>query len=326
MMDTLIQNLRYAIRTLRRNPGFTLLAVVTLALGIGANSAMFTVVNGVIIEPLDYPDPDRLVVISSTFPGLGLSVKPNPRGTVSPAEYRELQARSRVFSAMGAWRVHEGDEANLSGIETPLRVTAATVSVEFFAVLGVLPQFGRVFTREEETSGGEAVAVISDRLWRGAFGADPDIVGRRIDLDGLSHVTTLAGSREVIGVMPPGFDIADANVDVWVPAAIPDHPTNRGGHSLRVVARLMPGLEIEDARSDIARQLAAWQELNPGQHVPNDPDHPVIVAGLRSALVGNVRPALLILLGAVGLVLLIACVNVANLMLAKAEEIGRAHV
>jgi putative ABC transport system permease protein len=318
-MDTLIQNLHDALRTLLRNPSFAIVAVVTLSLGIGANSAMFTVVNSVLLRPLDYPEADQLVILYSTFPDLfGAPSKPVV-GTVSPAEYRELQARSHTFSAMGAWHIHEGDDANLSGIETPHRVTVATVSAEFFSVLDVSPQLGRVYTREEETSGGEAVAVLSDRIWRSAFGADPDIVGRQINLDGPSHVTEIAGRREVIGVMPAGYDIADSNVDVWVPAAIPEHPTSRGLHSLRVVARLAPGATIEGARSDIARQLAVWEELNPGQHVPRQPDHPIELAGLQDAIVGDVRPALLILLGAVGLVLLIACANVANLLLVKAE-------
>ncbi|MGH9161997.1 MAG: ABC transporter permease, partial [Vicinamibacteraceae bacterium] len=307
-LEDAAQDVRYVIRTLRKSPGFTALAVLTLTLGIGANSAIFTVVNGVLIQPLAYLESDRVVVIYSTFPALGLP--PEERGfrTVSPAEYRELQQRSRAFSAMGAWNI---GEISLSGIDTPLAVTAANASAEVFSVLGVSPQLGRVYTRDEETRAGQQVAVISDRLWRGAFGADAAIIGERVDVDGQR--------REVIGVMPPGFDIADSDVDVWKPAAIPEQPTNRGGHSLHVVARLAPGVTLESARSDVARQLAIWGELNPGDHVPRNPDHPIVVNGLQRALVGNIRPALLILFGAVGLVLLIACANVANLLLAKAE-------
>jgi predicted permease len=308
LLEDAAQDVRYVIRTLRKSPGFTALAVLTLTLGIGANSAIFTVVNAVLIQPLEYPESDRVVVIYSTFPALGLP--PEERGfrTVSPPEYRELQQRSRAFSAMGAWNM---GEASLSGIKTPVAVTTATASAEVFSVLGVSPQLGRVYTRDEETRVGGQVAVISDRLWRSAFGADSKVVGRRVDLNG--------ERRDVIAVMPPGFDIADAQVDVWVPAAIPDQPTNRSSHSLHVVARLAPGVTLESARSDVARQLAVWDELNPGEHVPSEPNHPIVLNGLQRALVGNVRPALLILLGAVGLVLLIACANVANLLLAKAE-------
>lgn len=313
-MGVFVRDLRYAVRTFLNAPGFTAVAVLTLALGIGANSAIFTVINGVLIKPLGYPEPDRLVFIYSAFPALEIDA-----GPVSHAEYRELQERSRSFSVIGAWQV---GEASLSGIDTPVRVTRASASAELFAVFGVSPQLGHVYTREQETSGGPATVLLSDRLWRDAFGADPGIVGREIEVNGVRSV--------VSGVMPAGFDVAArqaswgepvaSNIDVWMPAGIPDEPLARTDHRDRLVARLAPGVTLEAARADIARLVAVWRAVNSGEHAPDETNHPLRITSVRKELVADIRPALMILLGAVGLVLLIACANVANLLLVKAES------
>jgi predicted permease len=302
-MTTLMQDLRYATRTLLRTPGFTAVAVLTLALGIGANSAIFSVVNTVLLKPLEYQDPERLVFIHSDFPTLGFE-----EFWISPPEYRELQQHAGSFSSIGAWRT---GSVSLSGIDEPVRVTSAIATEELFTTLGVPADLGRVFTAEEDIPGGESVVVISQRLWRSAFGADPSIVGRGIEVDG--------GVSTVVGVMPDGFDVEEAGVDVWIPAALPENPTNRGSHFLNLVGRLSPELSLEQARSELGVLLASWSEIAPNTHVPNDSTHAIVAKSLRDEVVGDVRPALLILLGAVGFVLLIACANVANLLLARAE-------
>ncbi|HEX7118560.1 MAG TPA: ABC transporter permease [Longimicrobiales bacterium] len=303
-METLRQDVRFAVRNLGRHPGFFAVAVLTLALGIGANSGIFSVVNAVLLRPLEYREPDRLVFIHSQFPTLGFD-----EFWISPPEYRELQERARSYEAIGAWRT---GSSSISGIEEPIRVRSARASAEFFTALGVPPLVGRAYTVEEDLPGAPAVAVLSHRVWREVFGGDPSIVGGRVEIDG--------ESRTVVGVMPPGFDIEDAGVDVWLPLALEPNPTNRGSHYLNLVGRLAPGATLERARAELGALLAGWGAVNPGVHVPNDSTHRVVVKPLAEALVGEVRPALLLLLGAVGLVLLIACANVANLLLARAES------
>jgi predicted permease len=297
------QDAAYALRQFVRAPGFTLVAVLTLALGIGANSAIFSVVDGVLLKPLAYRAPERLVFLYSQFPTLGFE-----KFWVSPPEYREMQQNLRSFSRIGAWRT---GSVSLSGIESPMRVTAAGVTAEFFETLGVTPERGRTFTREEDTPDAPPVVVISDGLWRGAYGSDPDIVGRQVEVNG--------ARSEVVGVMPPGFDVEDAGVDVWTPLGLQALPTNRGSHFLNLVGRLAPGATLTQAQGEISGLLHRWSELAPEGHVPNDSTHRVLAKPLRDEMVGDVRPALLMLLGAVGLVLLIACANVANLLLTRAE-------
>ncbi len=297
------QDLRFALRALRRSPGFTAVALLTLALGIGANSAIFSVVDGVLLRPLPYRQPDRLVYLYSQFPTLGFD-----EFWVSPPEYRDLQERARSFSSIGAWRT---GRVNVAGAEDPLRVTSAIASAELFTALGVSPERGRAFTADEDRPDGPAVAVISDGLWRRAFGGDPGLVGSRVQIDGAPTTIT--------GVMPPGFDIEDAGVDVWVPAQIGPHPTNRGSHYLHLVGRLAPGATLEGARSEMASLLASWREVVPAGHVPDPERHPIRMRSLKVQMTGGVQTALLLLLAAVGLVLLIAVANVGNLLLARSE-------
>lgn len=300
---TLRQDLRFALRMLRRNTGFTAVAVVTLALGIGANSAIFSVVNGVLLEPLPYHQADRLVYLYSRFPTLGFD-----EFWISPPEYRELQERSRALVAIGAWRT---GRVNVAGAERPVRVTSAVVSAEFFSALGVPPLLGRPFALEEDRPNGPSVAVISHGLWQREFGGDPGLIGRRVPIDGAPTTIT--------GVMPPGFDIEDAGVEVWLPVQIAAHPTNRGSHYLHLVARLAPNVTLEQARTELGALVAGWRATIPEGHVPTPDNHPIHLRSLQEQMTGGVRTALLLLLGAVGLVLLIAVANVGNLLLAKSE-------
>ena len=299
------QDVRFAARQFRRSPGFTAVAVLTLALGIGANSAIFTAVNGVLLKPLPYRAPDELVFINSQFPGLGFE-----KFWVSPAEYRELQEHTRSFAQIGAWRT---GSASISGIENPVRVTSAGATAELFATLGVNPVLGRPYTEDEDADGAAEVAVISSGLWRSAFGSDAGIVGKSIEVN--RTPTT------IVGVMPDGFDVEDAGVDLWVPLQLAEDLSNqRASHYLNLVGRLKPGVTLAQAQGDIGSLLSTrWREIVPAGHVPNDSTHRVLASGLREEFVGDARASLLILLAAVGLVLLIACANVANLQLARAE-------
>jgi predicted permease len=299
----MLSDLRYAFRQLAKHPGFTAVAVLTLALGIGANSAIFSVVNGVLLQPLPYRQSDRLVYLYSRFPTLGFD-----EFWISPPEYRELQERAHSFSSIGAWRT---GRVNVAGTESPVRVTAASVSAEFFTTLGVSPIAGRPFTTEEDRPDGPAVAVISNGLWQRVFGGDPNLVGSRLQIDGAPATIT--------GVMPPGFDIEDAGVDVWVPLQLAAHPVDRTSHYLNLVGRLAPGVSLEQARAEMRALVAGWREAVPAGHVPTPDNHPIAMRSLQEQMTGGVRTALWLLLAAVGLVLLIAVANVGNLLLAKSE-------
>ncbi len=302
-LRTFRQDLHYAVRVLRKNPGFTAVAVLTLALGIGANSATFSVVNGVLLEPLPYRQPDRLVYIYSQFPSLGFD-----EFWVSPPEYRDLQERAHSFQSIGAWRT---TRVNVAGADNPMRVTAAVTSAEFFTTLAVPPVLGRPFNTDEDRPNGPAVAVISHGLWQRAFGGDPQLVGKRVQIDGAPTTIT--------GIMPAGFDIEDAGVDVWEPARLGAHPTNRSSHYLRLVGRLAPGTTLEQARTEMRDLVANWREATPEGHVPTPEGHPIRMRSLQEQMTGGVRTALLLLLAAVGLVMLIAVANVGNLLLARSE-------
>ena len=227
MLRALSRDLTYALRGLRNAPAFTAVAILTLALGIGANSAIFSVVNGVLLRPLPYAAPDRLVFLYSQFPTLGFD-----KFWISPPELRGLQERLDAFEAIGGWRT---GAVNVAGDDDAVRVPSALATAEFFTALGVAPLLGRTYTVEEDVAG-DPVVVISWGLWQRAFGGDRGIIGRTIDADGQP--------RTVIGVMPADFDIEDAAVDVWVPAAIPEAPTNYGSHYLNLVGRLRAGATL----------------------------------------------------------------------------------
>jgi putative ABC transport system permease protein len=302
-LRTLGQDIHFALRVLRKSPGFTAVALLTIALGIGANSAIFSVVNSVLLRPLPYREPGRLVYLYSQFPTLGFD-----DFWISPPEYRELQQRARSFSAIGAWRT---GRVNVAGTDNPLRVTSAIVSAEFFTTLGVSPFLGRPFTTDEDRPNSPAVAVIAHGLWERAFGADPTLIGKQVQIDG--EPTTITG------IMPEGFDIQDAGVDVWQPARIGPNPTNRGSHYLRLVGRLAPGVTMERARNELQTLVTSWRAVIPEGHVPTPDGHPIRLEPLRDKMTGGAQTPLWLLLGAVGLVLLIAVANVGNLLLAKSE-------
>lgn len=305
LVEATLRDVRHAFRLLARSPGFALLAILTIGLGIGANSAIFSVVNGVVRKPLAYPDPERLLFITSRFPALNFD-----KFWVSPPEYFEFSEHTRLFSGVAAYTT---GAMNLAEGDRPERVNAIFVTASMFDVLGVRPLHGTVFTPEQDRPGAEPVVVLSHEIWRRAFGADPAVVGRSVLVQGRQ--------RTVLGVMPPGFDLHDARAQLWLPLGLdPVNPGNRGSHYLYLVGRLGSGATPGQATAEIATMLRRWREWVPQGHAPNDTSHQFQVAPLQAEVVGNVGRALWVLQGAVVLVLLIACANVANLLLARAES------
>ena len=299
------QDLLYALRHLRKNPGYALVTVLTLALGIGANTAIFSVVNGVILKPLPYPDPSRLVFITSQFPGLGFD-----QFWVSAPEFLEFRERNQSFQDVGGYR---GGAVNLGTADQPRRVNSALITSELMPVLGVAPIRGRQFTRADTLPGAEDVAVLSSEIWQAAFGGDESVIGRVIPIDGTP--------TRIVGIMPPGYDIHDVKAQVWLPLTLdPANPGNRGGHFLYLVGRLKDGVGMAQANADVERMLQQWSQLNRDTHVPSQTGHRIRLDGLQDDLVGGIRTALFVLQGAVAFVLLIACANLANLLLARAES------
>ena len=304
-MDTLVQDFRYAIRTLRRTPSFTVAAAACLALGIGANSAIFSVIHGVLLRPLPFRDPSSLVMVWETNPGHG-----QDRNVVSPANYLDWRAQSASFTDIACyidWR------ANLTGLDEPVEVPLSIATASFFSVLGVAPELGRVYTLDEDRPNGPNVVVLSHRLWERRFGARPEAIGARLNINGRPFT--------VIGVMPPTFGIEGSKAELWAPMNLDpaiDYRT-RTGRYLTAVARLKPGVTPARAQADmgaIARRLeAAHPVFNTGWGAN--------VVPMYEQVVGGVRRALLVLGGVVGFVLLIACANVANLLLARSTARAR---
>ncbi|MEO8077455.1 MAG: ABC transporter permease, partial [Acidobacteriota bacterium] len=299
------QDLVYALRHLRKNPGYALITVLTLALGIGANTAIFSVVNGVVLKPLAYPNPARLIFITSQFPALGFD-----QFWVSAPEFVEFGERNQSFQNVGAYRA---GAVNLGTQDQPRRVNSAVVTSELMPVLGVPALRGRQFARGDTLPGAEDVGILSTELWRAAFGGDETVVGRVIPVDGVP--------TRIVGIMPPGFDVHDQKVQMWLPLTLdPAKPGNRGGHYLYLVGRLKDGVTVSQARADIETMLERWATVNPGTHVPDPQRHRLRLDPLQDDLVGGIRRSLWVLQGAVGFVLLIACANLANLLLARAES------
>jgi putative ABC transport system permease protein len=295
MMSELLRDLRLALRSVRKSPGFTLVAVITLGLGIGANTAIFSVVNGVLLRPLPYLQPERLVVIRETY-GDGL------RGTSSGPDYLDWRARNRGFQQLSAYRQRS---VSVTGEGEPEEVAGTLITSDFFRMLGVPLAAGREFAPEEENGEG-ATAILSDGLWRTRYAADPGVLGRTIRLAGRPHT--------VIGIAPPGFAYP-GGTQVWLPGEIKvGRAAERSSHSFDVVGRLKPGVSLDDVRADLAAIMADLARDYPASNMGRGIELTPLVADT----LGAIRPALLLLAGAVALVLLIACANIANLFLARA--------
>jgi putative ABC transport system permease protein len=295
-MQSLWLEVRQGLRSLARSPGFTVLAVLALALGIGANTAIFSVVNGVVIRPLDYGDPDRLVTILH-----------GGNSPVSPADYVDWRKQQQSFEDIGAAQLWG---ATLTGRERAERLVGMQVTANLFSVMGVPAMIGRTFVAGEDRPGNEHVAVLSYQLWQRSLGADPTIAGKKITLNGESYL--------VAGVMPASFRFAPfwaTNAEIWVPVVLDKRLNDRGGRSLRVFARLKNSVTLAQAQADIDVICRRLEELYPTTNAHMTAQ----VLLLQEKVVANIRPTLLVLLGTVGFVLLIACSNVANLMLVRAS-------
>src|SRR5258705_812702 len=295
-----MSDLRYGFRALRRSPGFALGAILVLALGIGANTAIFSLVNAALLRPLPYEEPSRLVQLwhippAKSFPGLTLF-------SISPANYLDWQRQSSSFEAMAAYG---GRSFTFGGRERPEAILGAAVSPEFFSLLRVRPLLGRTFTADENAAGGSKVILLSYKFWRDHFGSDANIVGRDITINSQPY--------SVVGVMPESFRLPGW-APVWVPLAWSNEDRAvRSNHNYMAIARLKPGVAIEQAKSELGAISARLEQ----QYPEDDKGWVATAIPLREQLVGDIRPALLVLFGAVAFVLLIACANVANLVLAK---------
>jgi putative ABC transport system permease protein len=302
VMQSIWQDIRYAVRALLKRPGFTAAVLLTLVLAIGATTAVFSVVNGVLLHPLPHPDPEQLVLVHEVDARSGFLEDRNWVTAANFADWREL---NRTFEGMAGFQ--EWD-ATFRGDGDPERVSHASVSSNFFQILGVTPALGRTFLPEEEEPANSGVALLSYRFWQSQFGGDSSIVGQGIGIG--------SGTAVVVGVLPVGFDFLDRDQALYTPLALDPEMfqiQNRRSHILRVVARMKPGLTRRAAQQDMDRVVDGLRETYPefltGWGVNVEP--------LTDAVVGNIRPALLVLLGAVAFVLLIATVNVANLLLAR---------
>jgi predicted permease len=307
-MDTLLQDLHFGLRMLAKKPGFTAIAVLTIALGIGANTAIFSVVNSVLLRPLPYRQPQQLVRLYTEIHSLNLK-----KFWFSTPELIDIQKEAKSWEAIGGWTTAG---ANIGTDGEPIRVNSSLVTGSLIETLGVQPAMGRNFTAEEDMSGGPLVAIISYGLWQRSFGGRDDIIGREILVN--------SRSRTVVGVMPKDylFPVGENNqTEVWLPFQFgPTDYNRRGSHNLSVIGRLKSGVTIQQAQSEMTSLISAWKRENRAQHLLDPQEHPVSMIPLHEDVVGVARPAVLMLMGAVAFVLLIACVNVASLLLARAES------
>ncbi len=309
-METLLKDLRYGLRSLLKQPGFTVIAVITLALGIGANTAMFSVINAVLLRPLPYQDPSRLVTIWEESPERGLYQLP-----ISYANYRDWIDQNRVFEQISAYTF---TNLNLTGAGEPARLSTVRTSASLFSLIGATPQLGRTFLTEEDKEGGNRVVILGHGLWQSRFGSDASIVGKSLTLNNQSYT--------VVGVMSPNFQfpvgfgylgrVLNDPTDLYVPIAATGTEASRGNYSFFALGRLKPGVTIDQARAEmttIERRLEQqYPDSNTGIGISLIPT--------QEQTVKEIRPALLVLLVAVAFMLLIACANIANLLLARAAS------
>lgn len=307
-LDDLRADGRYAVRGLRRAPGAALIAVLTLSLGIGATVSIFSVVNGVLLEPLPYPEPDRLVSVWGRFlPESGFDF---PWFPLSGPEYFDYASQSTSHEGVAAY-MNAG--ATLIGDDgMAVRIRAARVTASLFDVYGVSPSLGRTFSAEEDVPDGNGVVVLSHGLWQSAYGGDPAVLGRTVRINGRQ--------LQVIGVMPEGFDAPGEGRQAWLPLGLdPGNPGGRSSHGLSAIARLRPEVSLEHATSEMTTLMARWKAEYPDVHT----GHFLVLLTLTDDMVGDTRPALLLVLSAVGVVLLLVCVNVAHVLLAKSVTRSR---
>ncbi|MFP2961694.1 ABC transporter permease, partial [Myxococcus sp. 1LA] len=306
-MDALRRDVRYTLRSLQKSPGFAVVAVLALALGIGANSAVFSVVNGVLLTPPPFSEPERVVHVQGNIAQAKLRDI-----SLSVPEYLDLTTQSRAFESMAAFR---GSNLTLTGRDTPQQLAGVSATPSFFATLGVSPVLGRAFTEVEGVQGRERVVVLTDTAWRVHFARDAQVLGQTIQLDGEPYT--------VVGVLPAGVAYPD-----WAELYVPFVPTEaqrqedqRGARFLSVMGRLKPGVSQDAARTDLARVALEMEEAVPSRYRKSG--WSFSVTSLDERLVGKVRGTLWLLLGAVGFVLLAACSSVANLLLARMATRGR---
>jgi putative ABC transport system permease protein len=310
-MNTLLHNLRYAARMLRNRPGFTLVAIITLSLGIGANTAIFSVVNAVVLNPLPFPHPEQIVLVRDELTGRNIE-----DAGMSVDELKDFQERAGVFDQVSAvWSV----DANLTGTDRPERIELLAVSPNYFSLLGANAQLGRVFGPQDTAQGFAEGVVISDGLWKRLFGSDPNVLGKKVYAD--------TDMYTVIGVMPPGFrhpgKTLRNEVDMWGTAGFaanpfPNPPVRAQRMLPGAIGRLKPGMNVQQAQAKIDAFVAQLKTQFPKDY-PSEIGWNVRLMPARETLIGNVQTTLFVLLGAVGLVLLIGCVNIANLLLARAS-------
>ena len=299
-MDSIIKDIRYGVRGLLKRPGFTAIALVALALGIGANTAIFSLVNAVVIRPLPFPDPDRLVWVFGNIRNGG------SRASVSPPDFLDYRSQNKTFEQFAA----SGTQplaANLTGSGEPERLFASAVSGNYFDTFGITPAIGRAFTLDNEKPGSDQVTVLSHAFWQKRFGGDPNIVGKTITLDSRSY--------QILGVMPAGVSFPQS-AELWIPMNFDGDPDMkmRKAHFLRPIARLKPGVTLTQAQADTDMIAARLEQQYPDSNTGWN----LRLLSLREQLVGGTRTMLFVLFGAVGFVLLIACANVANLLLVRA--------
>jgi predicted permease len=315
-LDDACRDLQYAVRTLRRTPGLSIVVVLTLALGIGANTAIFTVVNGVILRPLGYPKPEQLIYLTTQFPAL----KSAEYG-LSPLEWLEFRGINRSFADVGAFTT---GEVNLTAGDRPRRVRSALVGEHLLDVLGIQPLQGRLFASGETNASGSLpppIAILSYELWQAAFGGRP-IVRQTVEVDGRLH--------EIIGIMSPAADIMDNRTEIWLPLGLPHRTYRAGDHFVSVIGRLRNDVTSQSAQTELTALLENWDQRvaledvgvaghYPTNHPRNVADHNIQIKRLREVILGSAGRSIWILQAAVGFVLLIACANLANLLMARAE-------